>query len=259
MVSFCLAPFAYMVVISLSRNADFLCAQSAFEFTADNYRGILATRSLHFLDYLVNSLVVCAFSAVITVFIASMAAYALTRMAFPGKTIVLLFILAVSMFPQISIVGYLYRFMEGLGWINTYRGLILPYVAWTLPLTLWIMVSYFAQIPKELDSAALVDGCSRWQALWKVTLPVAAPGLVCAGLLAFIFAFNEFMFAAILTVDYRSRTIPVGIALFQGLHGELPWGTIMAASAFAVVPMVLLALLFQGRIVQGLTRGALKG
>ncbi|MFQ5905311.1 MAG: carbohydrate ABC transporter permease, partial [bacterium] len=151
------------------------------------------------------------------------------------------------------------KLMSRLSWINTYQGLILPYVAWTLPLSLWILVSYFAQMPRELDKAALVDGCTRWQILRRVVFPVAAPGLLSTGLLAFIFAFNEFMFALMLTTDHHARTIPVGIALFQGLHGEIPWGNIMAASTLTTIPVVILTVMFQRHIIQGLTRGAVKG
>ncbi len=259
MVVFCLLPFIYMVVISFSRNPDFLGSGGQFGFVLDNYNRILTVSSLNFLDYLRNSLVISGVSAFFTVIIASLAAYAITRLQFAGKTFILLFVLAISMFPQISIVSYLYRFMESLGWINTYAGLVFPYIAWTVPLSLWILVSYFAQIPKDLDRAGLVDGCSRFQVLRRIVFPIAAPGLFSTALLAFIFAFNEFMFAVMLTIDYHSRTIPVGIALFQGLHGEIPWGTIMAASTVATLPVVLGVLVFQRHIIQGITRGAVKG
>jgi multiple sugar transport system permease protein len=149
--------------------------------------------------------------------------------------------------------------MTKLAWINTYQALLFPYVAWILPLSLWILVSYFSQIPRELDKAALVDGCTYWQILRKIVLPVAAPGVLSVFLLSFIFAFNEFMFALMLTTDYKARTIPVGIALFQGLHGQTPWGNIMAASVVTTLPVVILTLIFQRRIIGGLTRGAVKG
>lgn len=259
MLVFCLLPFVYMAVTSLSLRPDFLSQQSRFEFTLSNYLSILTVPSLHFLDYLRNSLLVSAISAVLTVLIAALAAYSITRLALPGKVFVLFFVLAVSMFPQISLVSYLFKLMSRLSWINTYQGLILPYVAWTLPLSLWILVSYFAQMPRELDKAALVDGCTRWQILRRVVFPVAAPGLLSTGLLAFIFAFNEFMFALMLTTDHHARTIPVGIALFQGLHGEIPWGNIMAASTLTTIPVVILTVMFQRHIIQGLTRGAVKG
>jgi trehalose/maltose transport system permease protein len=256
---FCLFPFGYMVLTGLAERPDFLRRQQRLSFTLDHFRDILTTPSLHFLDYLRNSLVVSFVSAACAVAIAALAAYALTRLRIPGKRPLLFGILAISLFPQVSLVSYLFKLMIGLGWINTYPALIFPYIAWTLPLTLWILVSYFAQIPLDLDRAARVDGCSLLQILRRVILPVAAPGIFATFLLAFIFAFNEFLFALMLTTDYQARTIPVGIALFQGLHGEIPWGLIMAASVFTTLPVVAVALFFQRRIVQGLTRGAVKG
>ncbi len=256
---FCLFPFIYMVAVSFSTRADFLSQQVTFKFTLDNFRAVLADQSLHFLDYLRNSVVVSLLSAFFCVVVASLAAYAITRLKFPGKMYLLFFALAVSMFPQIGLVGYLFKFMTKLGWINTYQGLLFPYIAWILPLSLWILVSYFSQIPRELDKAALIDGCTYWQSLSKVILPVAIPGVSSVFLLSFIFALNEFMFALMLTTDYKARTIPVGIALFQGLHGQTPWGNIMAASVVTTLPVVILTLVFQRRIISGLTRGAVKG
>lgn len=256
MAGFCLAPFLYMFAVSLSARPDLIGAGG---FTLANYATVLGTPSLHFLDYLRNSLIVSALSAVITVCIASLAAYAITRLEMKGKALVLFFVLAVSMFPQVSLIGYLFKLMSDLGLINTYAALVAPYVAWILPLSLWILVSYFDQIPRELDRAAIVDGCSPAQVLYKVILPVALPGVLSTALLSFIFAFNEFIFALILTTDYSARTIPVGIAMFQGLHGEIPWGNIMAASAVTTAPIMLLTAVFQRHIIQGLTRGAVKG
>jgi len=259
MLIFSLAPFFYMIATSLSSNPYFLSAASKLSLTLNNYHAILTTPSLHFLDYLRNSLIVSAVSAVFTILIACLAAYSLTRLKIPGKLFILFFVLAVSMFPQISLISYLFKVMTEVGWVNTYAALILPYIAWTLPLSLWILVSYFNQIPQDLDKAGLIDGCSRWQILRRIILPVAAPGIFSTTLLAFIFAFNEFMFALMLTTDYHARTIPVGIALFQGLHGQTPWGNIMAAATLSTLPLVILTLIFQRRIIQGLTRGALKG
>jgi len=259
MLVFSLVPFIFMVCTSFSKSPDYLMAGNTFRFTLDNYHAVAATKSLHFAEYLRNSLLVSAASAFFCVLIASLAAYSITRLALPGKVFILFFILAASMFPQISMVSYLFKFMTSLGLINTYGALVLPYIAWILPLSLWILVSYFSQIPQELDKAGLVDGCSRWKILYKIIFPVAAPGILSTGLLAFIFAFNEFMFALILTTDQASRTMPVGIALFQGLHGEIPWGNIMAASTFTVIPIVILTVIFQRHIIQGLTSGAVKG
>lgn len=255
---FCLGPFAYMAVTAISERPDFLRPGAEFSFTLDHLRTVLFSDSLHFPAYLLNSLLVSALTAFVTVSVASVAAYAFTRLPMRGKAVLLMAILAVSMFPPVSLVSYLFRSMSALGWVNTYQALVLPYVAWTLPLSLWILVSYFSQIPRDIDRAAIVDGCSRLQVLVRIILPVAAPGVFSTALLAFIFAFNEFLFALMLTTDHHARTVPVGIALFEGMHGEVPWGEIMAAATVTTVPVVLLTLVFQRRIVQGLTRGAVK-
>jgi trehalose/maltose transport system permease protein len=257
-ILFCLTPFGYMILTSFSRQADFLSPDTPWAGTLANYRAVMASESLHFTDFMRNSIIVSAASAVISVFFAALAAYAITRLSLPGKLSFMFLILALSMFPPVSLVGYLYKLMTALGWINTYPALILPYVAWTLPLSLWILVSYFSRIPRDLDRAGLIDGCSRMQILFRIIFPVAAPGIFATLLLAFIFAFNEFLFALMLTTDHAARTIPVGIALFEGLHGQIPWGEIMAAATMATVPVVALALIFQRRIIQGLTRGAVK-
>lgn len=254
---FILAPVTFMVLMSFSENPDFL--GQSLDFTIRHFYEIIYTRSLHFPEYLANSLIVSSISALISTAIAAMGAYAFTRFNFPGKFILLVGILALSMFPQISIVGYLFRIIAGVGLINTRTGLVLPYTAWVLPLSLWILISYFSQIPGELDKAAYIDGCSPIKTMWYVILPVASPGLFSTLLLAFIFSFNEFMFALMLTTDQAARTVPVGISLFQGLHGEIPWGSIMAASTLTTAPVVILTLVFQRYIIQGLTRGALKG
>jgi len=255
---FCAAPFIYMLLTALSRHADFLRPETPYLPTLLHLRTVLTSESIHFLSYLRNSVIVSLLSACMAVFTASLAAYAVTRLAFPLKRVFMLAVLALSMFPEISLVSYLFAIMSGLGWINTLQALVFPYVAWTLPLSLWILVSYFAQIPQDLDKAGLVDGCSRLKILTKIILPVAAPGVFSTGLLAFIVAFNEFLFALMLTTDYTARTVPVGIALFQGLHGETPWGEIMAAATVTTVPVVVITLVFQRRIIHGLTRGAIK-
>lgn len=259
LVGFSLVPIAYMIVTSLSVDPHFLAARAKFEFTWLHYHSVLTVESLHFLDYLVNSLIVSASSALIAILIASLAAYAVTRLDWPGKALVMFFVVAVSMFPQISLISYLFKFMGALGLINTYPALIFPYVAWTLPLTLWVLVSYFAQIPRDLDRAAIVDGCSRLQALRHVIYPVARPGIFSALLLAFIYSYNEFLLALMLTTDHSARTIPVGIALFEGLHGQIPWGEITAAASLSTMPLVAMTLVFQRHIIQGLTMGAIKG
>ncbi|MBN1309103.1 MAG: carbohydrate ABC transporter permease [Chitinispirillaceae bacterium] len=254
---FLLAPVIFMLLTALSRRPDFL--GNGYSITLIHFREILTTPSLHFVRYCINSLAVSLASAGITTGIASCGAYAVTRFPFKGRTAVLLTILSLSMFPQICIAGYLFRIIAAAGMINTWAGLILPYVAWIMPLAFWILISYFAQIPRELDLAAFVDGCSPLHTLVTIIFPLAAPGLFSTLLLTFIFAFNEFMFALMLTNDHAARTVPVGIALFQGLHGEIPWGVIMAASVITTLPVICMTLLFQRRIIHGLTRGAIKG
>ncbi len=258
MTFFCLGPIVYMALTAVSRRPDFLSPGAGFEFTTAHFLEVLRTKSLHFPEYFRNSLVVSGASAALSVTVAAPAAYAVTRLAIPGRVAVLFTVLAVSMFPQVSLVSYLFKLMGSMGWINTYAALLLPYTAWILPLSLWILTSYFSRLPRDLDRAALIDGCGPLAALWKVIVPVAAPGIFSTALLAFIFAFNELMFALMLTTDHQARTIPVGIALFEGLHGEIPWGAVMAAATLTTVPVVALTLLFQGRIIQGLTRGAVK-
>jgi multiple sugar transport system permease protein len=248
-----------MIAVSFSRAPDFLSGSHPFIFTLGNYQAVLTSESMHFMAHLRNGLVVSSISSVMVVIIASFAAYAITRLSMVGKGFILFSVLAVSMFPQISLIGYLFKLMTNLGWINSYPALIFPYTAWMLPFSLWILVSYFSRIPRELDNAAMMDGCSRRQVLHKIIFPVAAPGFFATLILVFIFAFNEFMFALTLTTDHHARTIPVGIALFQRLHGATPWGQIMAASTISVVPVIILILIFQRRIIQGLTRGAVKG
>lgn len=257
-VAFCLAPFLYMLLVSLARRPDFLSPGTAFEFTLENYRRVLAAGTHPFLRYLFNSLFVSLVSAAAAVLIAASAAYALTRLRLPGRGAVLVSVLAVSLLPQVSLVGFLFILMSRLGWINTYPALIFPYIAWLLPLALWITVSYFARLPRALDRAALVDGCSHRQVLTRVIFPVAVPGLFSVFLLGFILAFNEFLFALMLTTDYHARTAPIGIALFQGLHGRIPWGTIMAASTVSILSVILLTVIFQRKITEGLTLGAVK-
>lgn len=256
-LGFCLVPFVWMVIISLSKRPDFLI-RNISPFTLANYIDVLSLENLHFLDYLKNSVVVAGGTAIVSGVIGALAAYAVSRISFPGRIALIFGVLGLSMFPQICIVGYLYKFMSSLGWINTHTGLILPYISWSLPLALWILMSYFSQIPRELDRAAHIDGANRLQVLFKVILPIALPGFLSTILLLFMFSFNEFLFALMLTTDFRARTVPVGIALFQGLHGELPWGYIMAASVISSIPVILIALFFQRHIIQGLTHGAVK-
>lgn len=254
---FFLAPFFWMLLISFSESPDFL-GRTSFNITLKNFRDVLGKTSLHFPAYLKNSLIVSTISSIICCIIGSLSAYGISRFRFRGKAALVLGILALSMFPQISIIGYLFKIMSRIRWINTYKSLILPYIAYSLPLALWIMMSYFSRMPREIDDAAQVDGAGRMQIFFKIAIPISLPGFLSAFLLLFMFSFNEFLFALMLTTDYRARTVPVGIALFQGLHGEIPWGYIMAASVISCIPLILIALFAQRYVIQGLTRGSLK-
>ena len=251
-----LIPFGWMIIVSFSRSPD-LWGELRLP-TLKNYIDVLRLGTLHFPDYLRNSMIIAGAAAILSAVFGGLAAYAVARIKLPGRLGLLLGVLALSMFPQVSIVGYLYRLMSDFGAINTYPALILPYIAWSLPLSLWILLSYISQIPPEIDKAALVDGASRFQMVRKIILPIALPGFLATVLLLFMFSFNEFLFALMLTADDQARTVPVGIALFQGLHGETPWGYIMAASTLSCIPVVLIALFLQRYIVEGLAGGAVK-
>ena len=192
--------------------------------------------------------------------IGAFAAYALARLRFPMKFLLLAVVLSISTFPEIAIAAPVFKLWTDLGLYNTYLGLILPDLTFTLPLTIYILTSFFREIPRELEEAALVDGATYFQSFRKVVLPLAAPGLVTAGLLAFIFVWNEFLFAITLTSSPSVRPVPAAIAFFTGSQQfEVPLGTISAASVVVTVPLIILVLLFQKRIVAGLTAGAVKG
>ncbi|MBD3321372.1 MAG: ABC transporter permease subunit [Chitinivibrionales bacterium] len=258
LVVFTLAPFAWMLLVSITSRPDFLIS-GEIKYTLDNYINVLTDSSLHFTDYFFNSLIISLITSVAVTLFACCAGYAVSRLAFPGRILVPVGVLALSMFPPISIVGYLYRIFAETGLLNTHAALVLPYTALTVPLALWITMSYFSQIPVELDKAALIDGAGRLTILVKIVFPLALPGIFSSFLLVFIACFNEFLLAVMLTIDYRAQTLPVGIALFQGIHGEIPWGNLMAASALTAVPLVALTIIFQKYIVQGLVGGAVKG
>lgn len=256
---FCTAPFVWMLAVSFSEHPDFLSQNVKFLFTLDNYIQIINSSSVHLFAYLRNSLVISAAAALFATLFASLSAYAITRLRFKGRKLIPLLLLGFSMFPQISIVGYLFKIMTELKWINTYYALIFPYITLGLPLALWIMMSQFSQLSIELDQAALVDGATRLQILRKIIFPIALPGAFSTFMLIFIYSFNEFLFALMFTIDYHARTIPVGIALFEGLYGRIPWGYIMAASVISIIPVLLIIAFFQKYIIQGLTEGSVKG
>ena len=255
---FVLAPVIWMLFVSLTKDLGFLQG-GGVNLTFSNYVNIISNKNLHMLDYLKNSIIISTTVSFLVIIIAGFGAYAITRFNFPGKFTIPLMMLAISIFPQISIAGYLFKIESNLRLINTYPALIFPYTAWTAPLALWILISYFSQIPRELDEAALVDGASRKNILLKIIFPLSTPGLISAFLIVFIACINELLFALLLTTDYRAQTISVGITLFQGLHGEIPWGELMASASLVTVPLIILTLFLQKYIISGLTRGGVKG
>jgi trehalose/maltose transport system permease protein len=188
------------------------------------------------------------------------ASYALGRFEFRGRTTVLMLILGVSMFPQVAVLSGLFEVIRMLGLYNNPFGLVISYMLFTLPFTVWILTTFMRQLPKELEEAATVDGATPWMTLVKVMMPLLWPALVTTGMLAFIAAWNEFLFALTFTLTDDQRTVPVAIALISGASQyELPWGIIMAASVLVTLPLVVMVLVFQRRIVSGLTAGAVKG
>jgi multiple sugar transport system permease protein len=192
--------------------------------------------------------------------LAMFAAYAIVRLRFAGKKLVLAGVLAISMFPPVSIIGPLFNLWRGIGLYDTWAGLIIPYMTFTLPLAIWTLSAFFREIPWDLDKAARVDGATPFQAFFHVIAPLAAPGVFTAAILVFIFAWNDFLFATSLTSTNDARTVPAAIAFFTGSSQfEQPTGSIAAASVVVTVPIVVIVLLFQRRIVAGLTAGAVKG
>ncbi len=205
-----------------------------------------------------NSLVVAGVTTVLCVTLGGACAYALARLPLRGKTWILLFVLAVSMFPQISIVSPLYLVLRALGLLNSYPGLILPYLTFSMPLTIWMLVGYFRQLPPDLEDAALIDGAGRLRTVWSIVLPISWPGVATAAILTFLYSWNEFLFALSFTLGPERHTVPVAITLFRGQY-QVPWGEILAAAVVATVPVALLVIAAQRRIVAGLTAGAVKG
>lgn len=251
-------PFYWAVVASLTPEARLFAEPSLLPrgLVLDHYRALFAERD--FWVPIRNSLVVAGSTTLLCVPVGALAAYALARLRFRGKGPILALILAVTMFPQISIVSPLYLVLRALRLIDTYPGLVLPYLTFAMPLTVWLLVGFFRQLPRDLEEAALVDGASRWQAFTRIVLPLSAPGLATTAILTFIYSWNEFLFALSFTLGPERQTVPVAIALFRGQY-QVPWGQILAAAVVATAPVAALVLLFQRRIVQGLTSGAVKG
>ncbi len=258
-VVFCLFPFYWLINTSLKTGADLSGANLLPPNpTLDNYTSIFEDTA--FTKALRNSAIVAGSVTILSLLIGSFAGYALARLHLPFKFLILAVLLSISTFPPIAIAAPVFEIWTDIGLYNTYLGLILPSLAFGLPLTIYILASFFRDIPRELEEAALIDGATRFQAFRKIVVPLAAPGVVTAGLLVFIFAWNEFLFAITLTSTPDRRPVPAAIVFFTGSQQfEVPLGTISAASVVVTIPLIALVLIFQRRIVAGLTAGAVKG
>ena len=253
-------PFLYTVATSFKTgNALFSPDLLPSEPTWRNYIQLFEGRQ-PFGRHLLNSIMVATVTVALAMLLAVTASYALGRISFKGKSSLLLAILAVSMFPQVAVLSGMFELMQALGLYNQAIGLVLPYTIFTLPFTVWILTTFMRGLPKELEEAAIMDGCGPLRIIFQVFMPLLAPALVSTGLLAFIGAWNEFLFALTFVNEDSQRTVPVSISLITGATAyEVPWGSIMAASVIVTVPLVLLVLVFQKKIVSGLTAGAVKG
>lgn len=258
-VLYALLPVAWIVSLSLKRPADlndkrFLPQSVTFE----HYRAIF--QDAQFPAALWNSIGIALISTVLAVTLAMFAAYAIVRLEFRGKNLVLAGALSIAMFPAVAIIGPLFNMWRAVGLFDSWPGLIIPYMTFTLPLAIWTLSAFFREIPWDLDKAARVDGATPFQAFRYVIAPLAAPGVFTAAILVFIFAWNDFLFAISLTSTNDARTVPAAIAFFTGASRyELPTGSIAAASVVVTVPVIAMVLAFQRRIIAGLTAGAVKG
>lgn len=254
-------PFVYAITTSLKTGSE-LFSTSLWPQNGSlaNYVSLFTVAEQPFGRHIVNSVVVSTLVVVLSLFVGVTAAYALGRISFKGRGLLLTTILGVSMFPQVAVLAGMFEMIRALGLYNRSLGLVLPYLIFTLPFTVWVLTTFMRQLPKELEEAAIMDGCSPWRIIKDVFLPLLWPALVSTGLLAFIAAWNEFLFALTFVIDNNERTVPVSISLISGASKyEIPWGKIMAASVLVTLPLIGLVLVFQKKIVSGLTAGAVKG
>ena len=255
-----LYPFVYAISTSL-KTGNALFTADLFPSNADlrNYRALFEGVQ-PFGKSLVNSIAVSFLTVAFAMLMGITAAYALGRIRFKGKGLLLVSLLGVSMFPQVAVLSGMFELIQSLGLYNKVLGLVVPYTIFTLPFTVWILTTFMRELPGELEEAAIMDGCGPLRIIFQVFMPLLWPALVSTGLLAFIGAWNEFMFALTFVVSDTERTVPVAISLIAGATAfEIHWGTIMAGSVIVTVPLLLLVFFFQKRIVSGLTAGAVKG
>lgn len=258
-VLYAVFPFYYAIVTSFKTGPElFSVDYFPVRWHWDNYTAVF--REQPFAHNIFNSVLVSFTVVALSLLLGVTAAFALGRVRFRGRGLLLLTVLGVSMFPQVAVLSGMFELIRGLGLYNNLLGLVVSYLIFTLPFTVWVLTTFMRDLPKELEEAAIMDGATPWQIIVKVFLPLMWPALVATGLLAFIAAWNEFLFALTFTLSNEQRTVPVAIALISGASQyELPWGNIMAASVIVTLPVVGLVLIFQRRIVSGLTAGAVKG
>jgi multiple sugar transport system permease protein len=262
-VVYTLIPVAWIVSLSFKEgdtinDNQFLPDGWPWQWSGDNYRTVFDTDL--FTSALRNSIGISLISTLVSVVLATFAAYAIARLQFRGKRLVLSMALAIAMFPTIALVGPLFDMWRALGLYDTWAGLILPYMSFTLPLSIWVLSAFFREIPWEMEQAAQVDGATPWQAFRKVIVPLAAPGVFTAAILTFFFAWNDFVFGISLTATNRARPVPAALAFFTGeSFFQQPTAAISAAAVVVTIPVIALVLIFQRKIVAGLTSGAVKG
>lgn len=260
----CLLPVAWIISMSFKDEASITVGNPGFlpgdgTFAGwENYRAVLDNDQ--FLKAIRNSIGISLIATLLSVIVATLAAYAIARLEFRGKRLVLSMALAIAMFPVVSLIGPLFDMWRAFGIYDTWPGLIIPYMSFTLPLAIWTLSAFFREIPWEMEQAAQVDGATSWQAFRKVIVPLAAPGVFTAAILTFFFAWNDFVFGISLTSTEAARPIPASLAFFVGADPfNRPASLLAAAAVIATIPIIVVVLIFQRKIVAGLTSGAVKG
>ena len=251
-------PMYWMLVSSVTPDERLFGAVSLIPTRAidDHYHALFTER--RFWVPVLNSVIVAGTTTLLAILLGVPAAYAIARLRFRGRGAMAAAILSISVFPQIAVLSPLFLLLRAVGLIDTYPGLVLPYLTFSMPLAIWLMAAFFRQLPRDLEEAAVMDGATRVRAAVEIMLPLAAPGIATTAILTFLYAWNEFLFALSFTLGPDRHTVPVAIALFRGQY-QVPWGQVLAAAVVASVPVAIVVLAFQRRIVSGLTAGAVKG
>ncbi len=257
-VSYSVAPLLWQVLTSLKMDHELTRIPPILPETPSLAHYIAIFKGRMFLRIILNSAIVASCTTALALAIGSLCSFGLAKLSTPCKALVLGFVLSISMFPPIATVSPLYLVIRATGLRDTWWALVITYTTFSLPLSIWILTSFFRELPDEIYHASRVDGCTPLQSYCRIVLPLSAPGVFATAILVFIFSWNEFLYALTFTSTRASRTIPVAIALFPGLY-EIPWGEIAAASVIVTAPLIILVFVFQKRIIEGLTGGAVKG